>query len=26
LQEVPIPAGIADGLPDIPVRKVAEHA
>jgi phage tail protein X len=26
LQEVPMPAGFADGLPDIPIRKVAEHA
>jgi len=26
MTEVPMPAGFADGLPDIPIRKVAEHA
>lgn len=26
IMEVPIPAGYADGLPQLPVRKVAEHA
>lgn len=26
MTEVPMPAGCADGLPQLPVRKVAEHA